>query len=258
MSLKKYLLAGGLSTVLLLGACNGDGTTEEETDDAATEETEDTATDDTTEEDAADEADTEEDTEEEAEDTEGGEGTGDEEVYYSGEYGEFSIESFGQYTLEPEEAEEEEEEEAEEAEEAEPTELVLIEFVYTNNGDVPTSAEEAFGLELAVRHMTEEGEVTLDNLTMDLPEDHEHADLVEASTELLEPGESSSAVVAYGPVDTSQELVIQSRNDDELDETIELEESEDIEGDPAESDAADATDEDTDDEEEEEEEDSED
>lgn len=256
MSLKKYLLAGGLSTVLLLGACNGDDTaTEEETDDAATEETEDTATEDTAEDDAADDADTEEDADteddaedEDAEDTEGGEGTGDEEVYYSGEYGEFSMESFGQYTLEPEEAEDEEEaEEGEEGEEAEPTELVLIEFVYTNNGDVPTSPEEAFGLELAVRHMTDDGEVTLDNLTMDLPEDHEHADLVEASGELLEPGDSASAVVAYGPVDTSQELVIQSRNDDELDETIELEESDDIEGDPEESDAADATDEDSED-----------
>ncbi|CAM4168583.1 hypothetical protein [Lacicoccus alkaliphilus] len=266
MSLKKYLLAGGLSTVLLLGACNGDdAATEEEADDAATEETEDTATEDTAEDDAAedadteDEADTEDDADEDAdteddaeddgtEDTEGGEGTGDEEVYYSGEYGEFSIVSFGQHTLEPEDTDAEEEEAEEEgAEEAEPTELVLIEFVYTNNGDVPTSPEEAFGLELAVRHMTDDGEITLDNLTMDLPEDHEHADLVEASGELLEPGDSASAVVAYGPVDTSQELVIQSRNDDELDETIELEESDDIEGDPEESDAADATDEDSED-----------
>lgn len=52
MSLKKYLLAGGLSTILILGACDEGTTTEEEpaeedtteetTDDAAAEETEDT------------------------------------------------------------------------------------------------------------------------------------------------------------------------------------------------------------------------
>ena len=31
MTLRKYLLAGGLSTVLVLGACGGDGGSEEET-----------------------------------------------------------------------------------------------------------------------------------------------------------------------------------------------------------------------------------
>lgn len=150
---------------------------------------------------------------------------------------------FEQYTLEPEEAEEEEEEEEEEeAEEAEPTELVLIEFEYTNNGDVPTTPEEAFGLEMAVRQLAESGDITLDNLTMDLPEDHEQSDLVDQSVELVEPGESATALVAYGPVDTTLETALQSRNDDSLNETIELE---------------DTGTEETDDEEEEEEEDSE-
>lgn len=219
MSLKKYLLAGGLSTVLLLGACNGDDTsTEEETDDAATEETDDSATDDTAE-DTATEDDGSADEEEESTDEESGDG----EITYSGEYGEFTVASYEQYTLEPEEAEEEEEEEeGEEAEEAEPTDLVLIEFEFTNNSDVPTSPEEAFGLDLAVRQMAEAGENTLENLTMDLPEDHEQADLIAESIELVEPGESATALVAYGPLDTSLETVIQSRNDEELDETLEL------------------------------------
>lgn len=218
MSLKKYLLAGGLSTVLLLGACNGDDTsTEEETDDAATEETDDSATDDTAE-DTATEDDGSADEEEESTDEESGDG----EITYSGEYGEFTVVSYEQYTLEPEEAEEEEEEEGEEAEEAEPTDLVLIEFEFTNNSDVPTSPEEAFGLDLAVRQMAEAGENTLENLTMDLPEDHEQADLIAESIELVEPGESATALAAYGPLDTSLETVIQSRNDEELDETLEL------------------------------------
>src|SRR5699024_5482121 len=80
-----------------------------------------------------------------------------------------------------------------------------------------------FGLDLAVRQMAETGESTLENLTMDLPEDHESADLAAQSVELVEPGESATALVAYGPVDTSLETELQSRNDEELNETIELE-----------------------------------
>src|SRR5699024_7350317 len=150
--------------------------TEEETDDSATEETEDTATDDAAddeeEEDAEEDTDTEDDSsaDDESADGEGSDG----EITYSGEYGDFTVASFEQYTLEPEEAEEEEddeeEEEEEEEEEAEPTELVLIEYEFTNNSDVPTTPEEAFGLDLAVRQMAETGESTLETLTMDLPE----------------------------------------------------------------------------------------
>ena len=221
MSLKKYLLAGGLSTVLLLGACNGDDTsTEEETDDTATEETDDAATEDA----ADDEEEEEEDTDTEDDSSADEEGTdgesSDGEITYSGEYGDFTFASFEQYTLEPEEAEEEEEEEEEE--EAGPTELVLAEFEFTNNSDVPTSPEEAFGLDLAIRQMAETGESTLENLTMDLPDDHEKADMASQSVELVEPGESATALVAYGPVDTSLETALQSRNDEELNETIEL------------------------------------
>lgn len=61
MSLKKYLLAGGLSTILLLGACDDGSTTDEEAPEdeaAATEEDSDDSTGDTEE--------TEESTEEEA------------------------------------------------------------------------------------------------------------------------------------------------------------------------------------------------
>ncbi|SDK92754.1 hypothetical protein [Lacicoccus qingdaonensis] len=236
MSLKKYLLAGGLSTVLILGACNGDDTaTEEETDDTATEETDDGAADDAAddeeEEDTTEDTDTEDDSsaddeeeeEEGTDDESADEESGDGEITYSGEYGDFTFASFEQYTLEPEEAEEEAEEEEEEEEEAEPTELVLVEYEFTNNSDVPTSPEEAFGLDLAVRQMAETGESTLENLTMDLPDDHESADLAAQSVELVEPGDSATALVAYGPVDTSLETVLQSRNDEELNETIELE-----------------------------------
>lgn len=223
MSLKKYLLAGGLSTVLLLGACNGDDTsTEEETDDAATEETGETG-EDTGEEEEEEEEETEEETG--SEDSADSESGSDGEITYSGEYGDFVVAGFEQYTLEPEEAEEEEEEEEEEAEEAEPTELVLIEFEYTNSGDVPTTPEEAFGLEMAVRQLAEGGDITLDNLTMDLPEEHEQSDLVDQSVELVEPGDSATALVAYGPVDTTLETVLQSRNDDSLNEPIELEDA---------------------------------
>lgn len=242
MSLKKYLLAGGLSTVLILGACNGDDTaTEEETDDTATEETDDTATDDAAddeeEEDAEEDTDTEDDSsagDEEGTDDESADGeSGDGEITYSGEYGDFTVASYEQYTLEPEEAEEEAEEEEEEAE---PSELVLIEYEFTNNSDVPTSPEEAFGLDLAVRQMAEAGESTLENLTMDLPDDHESADLAAQSVELVEPGESTTALVAYGPVDTSLETVLQSRNDEELNETIELEGSDEAADDEEEED----------------------
>ena len=90
---------------------------------------------------------------------------------------------------------------------------------------MPTTPEEAFGLEMAVRQLAEGGDITLDNLTMDLPEEHEQSDLVDQSVELVEPGDSATALVAYGPVDTTLETVLQSRNDDSLNEPIELEDA---------------------------------
>ncbi|MFC3418474.1 DUF5067 domain-containing protein [Salinicoccus hispanicus] len=221
MSLRKYLLAGGLSSALLLGACNGNGDSEEESTDEET-----------TEEETVEGESTEEETTEE-ESTDGS--TESDEVAFSGEYGDYSITEFGQYTMEPEASEEEEETE-EGAEEAGPTELVTIEFEFTNNSDVATSPQEAFGLDLAVRQIMEGGETTLENLTMDLPEDFEKSEEAAASSERIDSGETVTALVAYGPVDTELETVLQSRENpmaeeeiEPLDHTIEMSGSESTE-----------------------------
>ncbi|GAB3061715.1 DUF5067 domain-containing protein [Salinicoccus sesuvii] len=226
MSLRKYLLAGGLSTVLLLGACNENGDSEEESTEEETVEGED-----------SEEASTEEEaTENESTD----DSTESDEVSFSGEYGDYNMTEFGQYTMEAEPSEEETEEGAEEAG---PTELVTIEFEFTNNSDVATSPQEAFGLDLAVRQMMEGGATTLENMTMDLPEDFEKSAEVDASSEMIESGETVTAVVAYGPVDPEVETVLQSREnpmaDEEvepLDYTIEMEASEGAEEETTEED----------------------
>lgn len=196
MSLKKYLLAGGLSTALVLGACNNDSASDDESADEGTDET------------------TEEN---------GSESNGT--VSYTGEYGDYNVLSYDQVTVEPDP----DAEPAEGEEEPAPTEIVLVEFEFTNNSDVATSPAEAFGLDFAVRQLADGSETTLDNLTMDVPEDNEHSDAITASGELVEPGESATAVVGYGPVDTSLETVLQSRENpmaeetsDPVDETIEI------------------------------------
>src|SRR5699024_2349721 len=147
-------------------------------------------------------------------------------------YGDCNVVEFSQTTMEAPEGEETEDEE-----ESGPTEAVVIEFEFTNNSDVATSPQEAFGLDLAVRQMDGESEVPLENLTMDLPEDFEKSDEAGAAAEMVEPGESSTAVVAYGPLDPELETVLQSRENpmaeedsDPLDHTIELEGSGETEG----------------------------
>ncbi|AKG74344.1 hypothetical protein [Salinicoccus halodurans] len=200
MSLKKYLLAGGLSTVLLLAACGGADSSEEDgTEENSGEET--------------------------SEDSGNDEST---DVSYSGQYGEYNVLDFSQYSIEPPEGENEEE--TSEGEETGPTEVVVIEFEFTNNSDVATAPQEAFGLDLAVRQMDGDSEVPLDNLTMDLPEDYEKSEEATAATEMIDPGESATAVVAYGPLDPELETVLQSRENpmaeessEPLDHTIELE-----------------------------------
>lgn len=212
MTLRKYLLAGGLSTVLVLGACGGDGGSEEETteEETAQEEAEDTGEETTTEEGTSEESDA-------GASTEGGD------ITHSGEYGDYTVTEFGQYTIEPEEVEEEtaEEETEEGAEAPQPTEVVTIEFEFTNNSDVATAPQEAFGLDLAVRQIMEGGETTLENLTMDLPEDYEKSEEAAAAAEMIEPGETATAVVAYGPVDPELETVLQSRDNPMAEEDIE-------------------------------------
>lgn len=198
MSLKKYLLAGGLSTVLLLSACGGTDSEEG----------------------------AEEDSNEATQEDSGSEESGG--VSYSGQYGDYEVAEFSQHSIEPPEGENEEE--TEEGEEAGPTEVVVIEFEFTNNSDVATAPQEAFGLDLAVRQMDGESEIPLENLTMDLPEDYEKSEEVTAATEMIDPGESATAVVAYGPLDPELETVLQSRENpmaeessEPLDHTIELE-----------------------------------
>src|SRR5699024_12524795 len=107
----------------------------------------------------------------------------------------------------------------------------------TKTLDVSTSQQESFRLDLAVRQMDGEAEVPLENLPMDLPEDFEKSDEAGAPAEMVEPGESSTAVVAYGPLDPELETVLQSRENpmaeedsDPLDHTIELEGSGETEG----------------------------
>lgn len=141
MSLKKYLIAGSFSIVLILGACGGTDSSEE----------------DGSEESAAD-------------------SSNEENTYisYSGQYGDFSALSFGQHSFETPEGESEEE--TEEGEETGPTEVVVIEFGFTNNSDVATAPQEAFALDLAVRQMNGDSEVPLENLTMDLPEDYKKSE----------------------------------------------------------------------------------
>src|SRR5699024_10193689 len=151
-------------------------------------------------------------------------------ISYSGENGDYTVVEFGQATIEPTEEEIAAAEEDEEAEAPTADEVVTIEFEFTNNSDVETSPQEGFGLDLAVRQLMEEGETTLENLTMDLPDDYDQADLVSTATEMVEPGESATAVVAYGPLDPELETVLQSRENpmseedtEQIDHTIELE-----------------------------------
>src|SRR5699024_12346973 len=105
-------------------------------------------------------------------------------------------------------------------------------FELANNSDVATSGQSSFSLYLAVRQMDGEAEVPLESLTMGLTEDFEESDEAGAAAEMVEPGECSTAVVAYGPLDPELETVLQSRENpmaeedsESLDHTIELEES---------------------------------
>ncbi|GAA3723486.1 hypothetical protein GCM10022378_12020 [Salinicoccus jeotgali] len=211
MSLRKYLLTGGLSAVLLLGACSDDGGSDEG-------QAEDEATGEESSGEASDESNENGSSEEGA-------------VSYSGEYGDYAFNEFSQFTIEPEENEEESTEEG--AEEPQPSEVVVIEFEFTNNSEVPTAPQEAFGLDLAVRQVAEGSESTLENMTTSLPEDFEMSEEAAAATETVEPGESATAVLAYGSVDPELETVLQSRENpmaeeqsEPLDHKIELEKSE--------------------------------
>lgn len=104
---------------------------------------------------------------------------------------------------------------------------VAVEFEFSNTSERAASPSEAFSLDLAVRQVSDEGEAPTENYTMDLEDDGEFADGKAAANELVEPGESATAVVAYGPLDPELATHLQARESpleetESLDHEIEL------------------------------------
>lgn len=130
---------------------------------------------------------------------------------FEGEYGTYEFSKFDTVEIP---ASDEAKSAAKESGEDEPgpTKVVVAEFQFTNKATVPTSAAEAFGLDFAVRQVTEEGVNPTDNMTLDIPEDSEYADMITDSSEtMVKEGESTKAFVAYGPIDDELETHLQSR-----------------------------------------------
>ncbi|CAD2078376.1 hypothetical protein GCM10007358_00440 [Phocicoccus schoeneichii] len=186
MDFKRFIITTGLASTLVLTACNSAD--------------EDTKTEDKTEE-VSKEADTSEVS------------VGEEvELSFEGEYGTYDFSKFE--TLEIP-ATDEAKSAAKEAGEEEPgpTKVVVAEFEYTNKSTIPTSASEAFGLDFAVRQVSEEGVNPTDNMTLDVPEDSEYADMIADSSEtMIKEGEKVKAFAAYGPIDDELETHLQSRD----------------------------------------------
>ena len=186
MQLKRTLFAGGLASMLLLAACNGDSTEE-----AGTEE------------------------EQPAEET--ADESSSEDVSYSGINGDYSFTNFTPVEIP-----------AEDAEGNETTvQAVAVEFEFENTSERTSTPSEAFSLDLAVRQVSEDGEAPTENYTMDLDDTGEYADGKAAASELVEPGESATAVVAYGPLDPELATHLQARENpieetESLDHEIEL------------------------------------
>lgn len=104
---------------------------------------------------------------------------------------------------------------------------VAVEFDFENTSDSTATPSEAFSLDLAVRQLSDAGEAPTDNLTMDLEDGSEFDEGKAASSELVDSGESSTAVVVYGPLDPEMDTHLQARENpleetEELDETLEL------------------------------------
>lgn len=95
---------------------------------------------------------------------------------------------------------------------------VAAEFEFENTSDRTATPSEAFSLDLAIRQVSEDGEAPTENYTMDLEDEGEFADGKAAATELVEPGESATAVVAYGPLDPELATHLQAR-ENPLEET---------------------------------------
>lgn len=182
MQLKRTLFAGGLASMLLLAACNGEST---------------------------EEAGTEEETAEE---------TSEDALTYSGVNGDYTFTNFTPVEIP-----------AADAEGNETTvQAVAVEFEYTNTSERTSTPSEAFSLDMAIRQVSDTGDAPTENYTMDLDDEGEFADGKAAASEMVEPGDSATAVVAYGPLDPELPTHLQARENpveetESLDHEIELE-----------------------------------
>ena len=145
----KHLLAATAASTLLLTACNQD-------DSAETEE-------------PIENAETEEAKEAEATEVKVSEDELKDSIEFDGEYGHYVITRIDTIDIPPTDLDKEAAEDA--GEEASDSPAVVIEFDFTNKSNSPTSASEAFALDLAVRQFNESGMIPTDNLTLDIPED---------------------------------------------------------------------------------------
>lgn len=156
-------------------------------------------------------------TEESAEESTG-ETTDGEAVTYAGTNGEYDFVSFTPVEVPSVDAEGNET----------TAQAVAIEFEFTNTSEDRTSTpSEAFSLDLAVRQVSDAGDAATDNLTMDLEDEGEFADGKAAAMEMIEPGESTTAVVAYGPLDPEAATHLQAR-ENPIEETESLDHEIDI------------------------------
>ncbi len=182
MQLKRTLFAGGLASMLLLAACNGEST---------------------------EEAGTEEETAEE---------TSEDALTYSGVNGDYTFTNFTPVEIP-----------ATDAEGNETTvQAVAVEFEYTNTSERTSTPSEAFSLDMAIRQVSDTGDAPTENYTMDLDDEGEFADGKAAASEMVEPGDNATAVVAYGPLDPELPTHLQARENpveetESLDHEIELE-----------------------------------
>ncbi|SDK78428.1 protein of unknown function [Jeotgalicoccus aerolatus] len=182
MQLKRTLFAGGLASMLLLAACNGE---------------------------SKEEAGTEEETAEE---------TSEDAMTYSGVNGDYTFTNFTPVEIP-----------ATDAEGNETTvQAVAVEFEYTNTSERTSTPSEAFSLDMAIRQVSDTGDAPTENYTMDLDDEGEFADGKAAASEMVEPGDSATAVVAYGPLDPELPTHLQARENpveetESLDHEIELE-----------------------------------
>lgn len=191
----KHLLAATAASTLLLTACNQD-------DSAETEE-------------PIENAETEEAKEAEATEVKVSEDELKDSIEFDGEYGHYVITRIDTIDIPPTDLDKEAAEDA--GEEATESPAIVVEFDFTNKSNSPTSASEAFALDLAVRQFNESGMIPTDNLTLDIPEDSTYHENVNDASETVQTDESSKAVVAYGPIDSEEnDINIQSREDESL------------------------------------------